>query len=348
MQEITGFRLVSIGGTPITVGGVLTALLMIAAAILVARLIRSALERVRDRAGLSVSSVYIVEKLVGYAVVLAGIFAALTTLGLNLTSFAVFAGAIGVGVGLGLQGVVREFVSGLVIIFDRQANVGDFIELETGARGLIMEVGPRATRLRDNDGVDIILPNSKLIENQVTNWTLKRQTRRIHVPFSAAYGCDKSVVREAVLKAARAVPFTLPDTEARRTQVWLTGFGDSAMNFELVVWPTLEAVKRPAAMQAAYLWAIDDALRDAGVEIPFPQLDVRLRSLFGHEGDAAMAALGMEGPRATPPSQSGSHNDAAETLETEAAAGPAQGPDPGARDTARNSGPDSEGAGPPS
>ncbi|MBW3560256.1 MAG: transporter, partial [Proteobacteria bacterium] len=100
MQEITSFRLVSIGGTPITVGGVLTALLMIAAAILVARLIRSALERVRDRAGLSVSSVYIVEKLVGYAVVLAGIFAALTTLGLNLTSFAVFAGAIGVGVGL--------------------------------------------------------------------------------------------------------------------------------------------------------------------------------------------------------------------------------------------------------
>jgi small-conductance mechanosensitive channel len=213
LDEITGFRLVSIGGTPITIGGVLTAVLMIVAAVVVARLVRSALERLRGRAGSSANSIYIVEKLVGYGVVLAGVFAALTTLGLNLTSFAVFAGAIGVGVGLGLQGVVREFVSGLVIIFDRQANVGDFIELESGARGLIVEIGPRATRLRNNDGVDIILPNSKLIENQVTNWTLKGQTRRIHVPFSAGYGCDKALVREAVLAAAKAVPFTTPDTE---------------------------------------------------------------------------------------------------------------------------------------
>lgn len=316
LDDITGFRLVSIGGTPITIGGVVTALLMIMAAVLVARVVRSALERLRGRAGSSANSIYIVEKLVGYAVVLAGVFAALTTLGLNLTSFAVFAGAIGVGVGLGLQGIVREFVSGLVIIFDRQANVGDFIELESGARGLIAEIGPRATRLRSNDGADIILPNSMIIEGQVTNWTLKGDTRRIHVPFSAGYGCDKAVVREAVLAAARSVPFTLPDTETRRTQVWMTGFGESAVNFELVVWPTLDAVKRPAAMQAAYLWAIDDALREAKVEIPFPQLDLRLRSLFGREGEDALAALGLGlkvQPQATTEPEP-SRNDAAETL----------------------------------
>lgn len=319
LNEITGFRLVSVGGTPITVGGVLTALVMIVGAVIVARLVRSGLERLRGRAGASAGSIYIVEKLAVYGVVLAGVFAALTTLGLNLTSFAVFAGAIGVGVGLGLQGVVREFVSGLVIIFDRQANVGDFIELEDGMRGLIAEVGPRATRIRNNDGVDVILPNSKLIENRVINWTLKGQTRRIHVPFSAGYGCDKAVVREAVLAAARSLPTTLPDAEGRRTQVWLTGFGDSAMNFELVVWPTLEAVKRPAAMQAAYLWAIDDALRAAGVEIPFPQLDLRLRSLFGHEGDEALATLGMEHQQQAPARAESSRNDAAEALEMDSA-----------------------------
>lgn len=317
MDEITRFRLVSIGGTPITVGGVLTALLMIVAAVVLARIVRHALERLHGRAGLSVGSIYIVEKVVSYGLILAGVFAALSTLGLNLTSFAVFAGAIGVGVGLGLQGVVREFVSGLVVILDRQINVGDFIELEGGARGLIREVSPRATRIRNNDGVDIILPNSKLIDNQVTNWTLRGETRRIHVPFSVGYGCDKSVVRETVLGAARAVPFTLPDTESRRTQVWLTGFGESAMNFELVVWPTLDAVKRPAAMQAAYLWAIDDALRAAEVEIPFRQLDLRLRSLFGHEGDDALTALGMERQPHAAARPGGSRNDAAETLETE-------------------------------
>lgn len=318
MTEITSFRLVSVGGTPITVGGVLAALVMVIAAVVLARLVRKALERLRGRAGINVGSVYIVEKLVSYGLILAGVFAALTTLGLNLTSFAVFAGAIGVGVGLGLQGVVREFVSGLVIIFDRHTNVGDFIELEGDARGLIREIGPRATRIRNNDGVDIILPNSKLIENRVINWTLKGETRRIHVPFSVGYGCDKSVVREAVLAAARAVPFTLPDTETRRNQVWLTGFGDSAMNFELVVWPTLDAVKRPAAMQAAYLWAIDDALRTAEVEIPFPQLDLRLRNLFGHEGEEALSVLGLKGQPHLAATPGGSPNDAAETLQTEA------------------------------
>jgi small-conductance mechanosensitive channel len=112
------------------------------------------------------------------------------------------------------------------------------------------------------------------------------------VPFSVAYGADKAKVREVVLAAATALPFTLPDNDNRRTQVWMTGFGDSALNFELVVWPTVEAVKRPSSMQAAYTWAIDDALRAAGIEIPFPQRDLRIRSVFEREGEAAFDALG--------------------------------------------------------
>lgn len=319
-DDIVSARLLVIGGTPLTLGGIAAAVAIILGAWLAAKVLGALLRRIRGRAKSGAASLYIVERLSTYALVLAGGFAALTTLGLNLTSFAVFAGAIGVGVGLGLQGVVREFVSGLVIIFDRQANIGDFIEME-GAQGLITEVGPRATRVRTNDGVDVVIPNSKLIEGAVTNWTLHGDTRRIHVPFTAGYGCDKAKVRDAVLTAARAVPFTLPDTEARRTQVWLTGFGDSAMNFELVVWPTLEAVKRPAAMQAAYTWAIDDALRGAGIEIPFPQLDVRLRSLFGHEGDAALESLDLKQPSHTEAASAPTRNDAAESLMADAADG---------------------------
>lgn len=319
LDDIASARLFAIGGTPLTLGGVLAAAAILVAAFIAARVVGAVLRRLRGRARSGATSLYIVERLSTYGLIIAGGFAALTTLGINLTSFAVFAGAIGVGVGLGLQGVVREFVSGLVIIFDRQANVGDFIEMEGGARGMIHEVGPRATRLRDNDGVDIVIPNSKLIENIVRNWTLHDATRRIHVPFSAAYGADKARVRDAVLAAARAVPFTLPETEARRTQVWLTGFGDSAMNYELVVWPTLDAVKRPAAMQAAYAWAIDDALRGAGIEIPFPQLDVRLRSLFGHEDDQAMAALNLQAFEHGGPAASPSPNDAAVSLMADAA-----------------------------
>ena len=176
---------------------------VVAGAAVLARVVVRILRRLRDRSHIGRPLIYIVEKLAGYALVLVGAFIGLSTLVINLTSLAVFAGVVGVGVGLGLQGVVREFVSGLVTIFDPFINVGDFIELENGIRGEVTEVGPRATRIRTNDGLNVILPNSRLIETQVVNWTLKGGTRRIHVPFSVAYGVDKSRVRDVVLEAAR-------------------------------------------------------------------------------------------------------------------------------------------------
>jgi small-conductance mechanosensitive channel len=296
----------------------LVAVGIVVATAVLARLVGRGLRRLRDKSRFGRPLIYIVEKLAGYALVLVGVFVALSTLGINLTSLAVFAGAVGVGVGLGLQGIVREFVSGLVTIFDPFINVGDFVELENGVRGEVTEVGPRATRVRTNDGLNVIIPNSKLIETQVVNWTLKDGTRRIHVPFSVAYGVDKTQVRDVVLEAARSVPFTLSDTDSRKTQVWLIGFGDSALKFELVVWPTVEAVRRPAAMQAAYTWAIEDALRANGIEIPYPQLDLRVRSLFGREQEAGLAALGLEAERSKPKPKSrakqASTNDAADAL----------------------------------
>lgn len=300
------------------IGHVLVAVAIVAAAFVVARIVSALLKRLRSRSRAGASLIYIVEKLASYGLVLAGLFVGLSTIGIDLTSLTVFAGAVGVGAGLGLQGVVREFVSGLVVIFDPLVHVGDFVELENGVRGVIMEVGPRATQLRTNDGLNVVLPNSKLIENQVVNWTLKGETRRIHVPFTVAYGVDKALVRDVVLEAARAVPFTLPETEGRKSQVWMIGFGDSCLNFELVVWPTFEAVKRPSAMHAAYTWAIDDALRKADIEIPFPQVDLRVRSLFGREGAAALTAAGFD---VAPPAQEApkvsraqTTNDAAEAV----------------------------------
>jgi small-conductance mechanosensitive channel len=240
----------------------------------------------------------------------------------------VFAGALGVGIGLGLQGVVKEFVSGLVLIFDRVLNIGDYIELPNGTRGMVQEIGPRATRVRDNDNIDVLIPNSHFIEGQVTNWTLKGDTRRIHIPFGVAYGADKELVRDVVLAAAHEVPFTLPDQGQRKAQVWLVGFGDSSLNFELLVWPTIDAVKRPQAMNAAYTWAIDDALRKAGIEIPFPQRDVRVRALFGEEGESALRSLKLQPARKAPDAPAGpTTNDAVEDLVAQAAAEAARAKD---------------------
>jgi small-conductance mechanosensitive channel len=300
---ILSLRLVDIAGTSITLAGLVLAAAIIAVSFVLSRVAVRVISRIRMRRTHGVGALYILEKLSGYGIAIVGLLFGLSAMGLNLSSFAVFAGAVGVGIGLGLQGVAKEFVSGIVLLFDRELNIGDFVEVPTTpvVRGVVWEIGARATRIRTNDNLDVFVPNSRFIEERFTNWTLEGETRRIHVPFSVAYGADKAKVRQVVLTGAKALPFTLPDEGTRRTQVWMTSFGDSALNFELVVWPTLEAVKRPAAMQAAYTWAIDDALRAAGIEVPFPQRDLHIRSVFTREGEAAFAALGYK-PKALEPS----------------------------------------------
>lgn len=290
-------------GALVAVGGrVLAAIVIVGVAYVLMRLMQAGLERLRRHAKVGAPLIYIVEKVASYALIVLGLTAGLTTLGVDLNSFAVFAGAIGVGAGLGLQGVVKEFVSGLVLIFDPAIQVGDFIELESGLRGEVVEIGPRATRLRTNDDFNVVIPNSRFMQSEVVNWTYNDESCRIRVAFSVAEEADKALVRDVVLAAARALPFTTPDQDNRKTQVWLTGFSGDGLDFQLIVWPTLESSRHPASMRAAYTWAVHEALRAAGISNSSPQLDLRLRSLFGQEGDHALRVLDMaQGRRAAPP-----------------------------------------------
>ncbi len=328
-SEILSITVADLGNARITIGGLVLAAAVIAVAIVASRLLTRLLARLRMRRGGS-AGLYILERLGSYSVIIIGVLFAFSSLGVNLSTLAVFAGALGVGVGLGLQGVVKEFVSGLVLLFDSIVAVGDFIELSADPviRGEVIEIGARATRIKTNDNIDVLVPNSRLIEERFINWTLEGDTRRIHVPFAVAYGTDKALVRDVVIAAAKSIPATLPDQGERRTQVWLVGFGDSSLNFELVVWPKLEAVKRPGSMIAAYTWAIDDALRDAEIEIPFPQRDIRLRSLFGHEGDDALLAAGRTPVARSETASEMPHgrNDAADDLLAESSRDPARPP----------------------
>lgn len=321
LRTLDSFELLKLGKASVTVGSLAAGLLIVAAALFTARLTSAGLRRLRERAGGNAASLYVVEKVASYSLVVIGVLAGLSTMGVNLTSLTVFAGALGVGVGLGLQGIIKDFASGVSLVFERLVAVGDFVELPNGGRGVVHEIGPRATRIRTNDSTDIIVPNSVLVNDQVINWTLRGTNRRLRVPFVTAFGTDKEKVREAVLKAAKAAPFTSPDDATRRAQVWLVGYGESSLKFELVVWPTVEAVRRPAAIFAAYTWLIDDALREAGIEIPYPQRDIRLRGLFGEEGEEAMASLRLEPAarrrKASKAARSGSSNDAAADLERE-------------------------------
>lgn len=203
---------------------------------------------------------------------------ALGSIGIDITALAVFTGAVGVGIGFGLQSMVSNFVAGVILLVERSLKIGDFIELPSGVRGEVREINIRNTVVTTNDNIDIIVPNSEFVNGTVTNWTFNEVYRRIRVPFGVAYGTDKQLVRKAGLEAAAAVEHTLRGHPKREAQVWLVGFGDNSLNFELVVWLTPEAVKRPSAVNAAYCWELESALSRYGIEIPFPQRDLHIRS----------------------------------------------------------------------
>lgn len=164
-----------------------------------------------------------------------GLVLALQGVGINLSSLAVAAGAIGIGIGLGLQQAMNNFFAGLILLFERSVKVGDFIELENGLQGTVREINMRSTVLTTNDNLDVVVPNSLLTNGLLTNWTMNEASRRIHVPFGVAYGTNKDKVRQAALEAAARVADETHATGKRQPQVWLVGFGDSSLNFELVV-----------------------------------------------------------------------------------------------------------------
>lgn len=287
-----------IGSSGLTLGSLISAALIFAGFLLVIWLLKKLVRKAQQSLGEERShAIHIGGQIARYTLVAIGLAVAVSALGVDLSALSLFAGALGVGIGLGLRDVVRNFVGGLVLLFDRSIEVGDFVELDDGTMGEVRAIGPRATSIVTNDNVDMLVPNASLIEGKVTNWTRNRLTRRVHVPFRVALNADKEQVRDAVIEAAKAVPLTLPDSGRQRTQVWLTGFGESALEFELVVWPMLSAVKRPGHLMATYNWAIDDALRRSGIEIPLPQKELRLRSLFGQENESGQRIWGAAQPR---------------------------------------------------
>lgn len=297
LDKVVAEPILNFGNTGISLRSIIVAGAILAVAAFAIWIIRQLTVRAQGKLGEGrASTLYVAGQVARYIIVFAALAAAISALGVDLSALSLFAGALGVGIGLGLQDVVKNFVCGLILLFDGSIEVGDYVELNDGTAGAVAAIGPRATTLRTTDHVDVLVPNAELLGGKLTNWTRDRASRRIHVPFGVAYGTDKDVVKLAALEAARSVSFTLPDSDDRRTQVWLTGFGHSALEFELVVWPSLEAVKRPGSMMAAYCWALDDALRKYGIEIPFPQHDLRIRSYFGHEGQAGVeAATGRSG-----------------------------------------------------
>ena len=288
-QQITIARLILIG--------IVLALIMVAA-----RLFARSADHVLSRLpSVGRPTRYLLVRICYYGVVVVGITMGLLLVGIDFTKLALIAGALSIGIGFGLQHIVSNFIAGIIMLFDRSIKINDYVELQSGVRGVVAEILMRYTRVTTNSQVDILVPNSEFINGRVVNFTHKENILRMKIPFGVAYGSDKRAVEKAVVEAAKAVPYTLPDSPLRKTSVWITGFGDSSLDFDLVVWVNEEGTRKPERCRGAYLWAIDDALAAAGIEIPFPQRDLHLRS--GHvTTQDDRTSLSDEPPKADPES----------------------------------------------
>jgi small-conductance mechanosensitive channel len=230
-----------------------------------------------DSSRFSSSGKYALSRIMRYTVWILGTLIGLTWLGFDMQSLAILGGALGVGIGFGLQNIFSNFISGIILLVEKTLKVGDFVDLQSGVVGTVTEISMRYTRVTTNDSVDIVVPNSEFINGRVTNWTFDETARRIHIPFGVAYGSDKEKVREAGIAAANSVDGTINDGK-RMPDVWLVKFGESSLDFELVIWVDKSRVISPGSSNALYLWALETELRNRGIEIPFPQRDLHIRS----------------------------------------------------------------------
>jgi small-conductance mechanosensitive channel len=229
--------------------------------------------RLLAESGLDRSLQYAIAQIISNVVLVVGVLIVLENTGIHLGALAVFAGAVGVGVGFGLQNIASNFISGLVILAERPITIGDRVEV-AGITGQVQQIRARSTVIRTNDNISMIVPNSKFIDSPVTNWHYGDQRVRFRIPVGVAYGSDIAKVREALLAAGRENPNTLKDPAP---SVFLKKFGDNSIDFELVVWSS-EMSARPSRYRSDLNFAIEHKFREAGIELPFPQRDLRIRS----------------------------------------------------------------------
>jgi len=228
--------------------------------------------RLLAHSGLERSLQYAIAQIVSNIVLIVGIFIVLENTGIHLAALAVFAGAVGVGVGFGLQNIASNFISGLVILAERPITIGDRVEV-AGVVGRVHQIRARSTVIMTNDNIAMIVPNSKFIDSPVTNWHYGDPSVRFRLPVGVAYGSDVNKVRDALIAAAREHSATLADPEPTAL---LEKFGDSTIDFELVAW-SREMSHRPRRFKSDLNYLVHKHLSAAGIEIPNPQRDLHIR-----------------------------------------------------------------------
>jgi potassium efflux system protein len=259
-----------VGATEILIEGLALFLSVLVSAIFASRLLRFILtEEIFSRIELPRGVPGAVDLLSRYGILLLGFFIALAAAGVDLSKVTLLISALGVGIGFGLQNVVNNFVSGLILVFEHPVQVRDFVEVGTIV-GEVSKIGFRASVVRTPDGAEVIVPNSELTGSRVINWSLSDRLRRISISVSAAYGTDPNRVIGILLGIARKHPAVLAEPAPLAV---FDRFGDSALNFRLFCWCFVDNF---FIAQSDLTIAVNNAFKEAGIEIPFPQQDVHV------------------------------------------------------------------------
>jgi potassium-dependent mechanosensitive channel len=261
------------GSLGISLGDVLAFVLTLAGTFLLSRMLRAILDddvlpRVHTARGVA----HAVSATVHYAVLLLGFLLAISAAGVDLNKVSLLAGAFGVGIGFGLQNVVNNFVSGLILLYERPVQLGDMIEVG-GVAGEVKRIGIRSSTIRTGQGAEVIVPNANLIADRVVNWTLSDRRRRMDVRVGVAYGTEPERVIALLEGVARAHPDVLATPAP---QAIFLGFGESSLDFELYAWSAY--FDTAGSTQSALAIGVNRALAEARIEIPFPQRELHLRS----------------------------------------------------------------------
>ncbi len=287
--SLIGFQ-ISIGELSVTLGGILLFVVMVWAAVLISRFVRFVLEEdVYPRVEIGSGVSFAISSVVHYLLLIIGFLIAIAAAGVELSRFAVIAGAIGIGLGFGLQNIVNNFVSGLILLFERPVKVGDTVQIGEHM-GSLKSIGLRASIVRKVDGADVIVPNSQLISEEVINWTMSDEKRRIDIPVGVAYGTDPARVLDLLSKVPLGKETVLTDPGPRALFI---GMGESSLDFELRVWtadPEAWVGLRSELVTDTY-----NALTEANIEIPFPQRDLNLRNIGDRSAESLAEQLVSSG-----------------------------------------------------
>ncbi len=234
-------------------------------------LVREILPRFRLAAGVP----FAITTLSQYAVALIGFCLSMSALGIDLTQISILAGAVGVGVGFGLQNIFNNFISGLILLLERPIHVGDVIEVGS-LRGNVTRIGVRSSTIKTANGAEVLVPNGELIAKEVINWTLSDRRRRIEITVGVAYGTGTQAVLDLLVTQASAMEEILKDPAPI---AFFTAFGESSLDFVLYAW--VEHYEDMVAIASRLRESINQAFKDRGIVIPYPQRDVHLSPLTG-------------------------------------------------------------------